>query len=765
MPAQPIQTQGLEFDDFSGGMTDYYIGAPLNKFQRGDNVLLVKHGAKAKLFTRPGSALYDDAHYQIPAGAQRISSLKYFQSQLFFQSARKMYYISGSGWTTLQGPTSNDVFPAGIDTTAVYSYATWNKHLLVANDQYSKPQKIYQDGSLTWQVRTAGMPVMTVDPTVTAGGGTGHSYIYRFLRSYTYTVGTLTYIDRGAAVEVALADSDPPNSTAVGITNIQALTGAAGDNYDTASADFKIEIYRTTDGGQFFFKAGSVANGVTSFSDTMSDSDLQDQEPLYTDDGAPDNDPPPLCKTVHIVDDRAYYGNLKIDGQIFANRIVQSIPGDIDSVPGSFFTEVQDTVVAISSVRSLPVALCDDMVFRLDGFFDELGGGGIVPQKISDTSGCVSSASVVQTIIGVFWAGKDGFYYTDGYTVSRVSDGIDKTYATFTETAEQKRRITGKFDAKRKVIYWTMQSAAGSDCDTVFALDLNFGLSDDMPFTTLSGSDNFAPTGVEVIDGNLIRADRRGYTFQHSDTLYTDPKVDVALTPDLWNVATIIYDYICAATNFGTIQARKWVPRITVNCKNETNLSLQVISINDDGRRRGNLSPIRFRGNVTWGDPDVYWGDPDILWNYSGLIDDYLRFPAQNLRCEYKQVEFTNAFVAIISSDLLGTATVNTSAHTATLTDTVTYDWPTGSVDYYLAFASDGYTNEYLVTGRTADVLTFTDAGGTAPNGVDQTWVLRGKPKGEVMHLLDFTLHYAVFGMTQLGFRNTGTGEVGAADE
>ncbi len=247
--------------------------------------------------------------------------------------------------------------------------------------------------------------------------------------------------------------------------------------------------------------------------------------------------------------------------------------------------------------------------------------------------------------------------------------------------------------------------------------------------------------------------------------LYTDPKVDTAATPDLWNVNTIIYDYISPATNFGTIQARKWVPRITVNCKNETNLSLQVISINDDGRKRGNLSPIRFRGNVTWGDPDVYWGDPDILWDYQGLIDDYLRFPAQSLRCEYKQVQFTNAQVAIISSDLLGTADVSNSAHTATLTDTVTYDWPSNSVDYYIAFATDGYANEYLVTGRTADVLTFTDASGTAPAAADEEWVLRGKPKGEVMHLLDFTLHYAIFGMTQLGYRNTGTGEVGAADE
>ena len=45
--------QPLPLEDFSGGMTDYYLGAALNKFQQADNFLLYKHGQVAKLITRP----------------------------------------------------------------------------------------------------------------------------------------------------------------------------------------------------------------------------------------------------------------------------------------------------------------------------------------------------------------------------------------------------------------------------------------------------------------------------------------------------------------------------------------------------------------------------------------------------------------------------------------------------------------------------------------------------------------------------------------
>ncbi|MES2212772.1 MAG: hypothetical protein V4490_06510, partial [Pseudomonadota bacterium] len=219
-----------------------------------------------------------------------------------------------------------------------------------------------------------------------------------------------------------------------------------------------------------------------------------------------------------------------------------------------------------------------------------------------------------------------------------------------------------------------------------------------------------------------------------------------------------IYNYQSCAYNFGTDFIRKYVTRVSTVCQNETDLSLQIVSNNDDSRLIGNLAPIRFRGNIVWGDPDIYWGDPQLVWDKLGLISDFRRFPAGSMRCLYKQIYLTNAFVAIINSDLIGATNVNAGAKTATLFNAGQFDWPTNSADYVLAFENDNYVNQYTVTGRTNDVLTFLDPKGTAPNGVND-WVLRGFPKGEVMNLISYTINFTAFGRTQDHFSKGETGE------
>ncbi len=766
--SQPIETEPFPLSDFSGGITDYYLGGPLNRYEVADNLLIIKHGDVGKLFTRPGSEIYNETYYQIPAGVQRIGTLKYLNTTLFYHSARKLNYVS-SGWQTLQGPTGNDLLPTGADTTTVLSMSPWGKHLFVtSSDLLQRVQKIYQDGSAVWKLRTAGMPALATSPTLTPGTpGTTFSYLYRFLYKYTYVVGTVTFVDRGPTTEVAVTNTTAIAAGAgntIAITVIPAIANSTTHNYDTASASLKVEIYRTSDFGQNFFLVDTVNNGTTVYNDTMEDATLIDREPLYTESGAPENDPPPLCKVLHVVDDRGLFGHCSVGGEVLTNRIYQSIPGDIDSVPATFYVDVPDEVVGISSFRSNPVAFCSESAHRLEGSYDAIGSGFIRPVVVAETSGCVSSQGIVQTPLGIFWPGLDGFYWTDAFQSMRISD-FDKTYVELVSSAAKKRRIQGKYDVKKNRVYWTTQAATdATDNDVIYVLDLNWGLSEAMPFTTLSGGVNFAPTAIEFVTNQLVRGDSRGYAFLHRDTLYVDPVVDTAAVPTAWTSATLMYQLKTVATNFGTTQLRKWVPRVGVICENETNLSLQISSINDDGRIAGDCKPIRYRGILVWGDPDIYWGDPDIIWNSQGIIDEQRRFPAGGLRCQFKQLNLTNAFVAIISSDLIGNATITSASHILTLDDAVSYDWPSLAVGYYVAFEQDGYVREYEITARTDDTLTLDDPSTTIATG-SQAWVIRGYPKGDILYLNELVMHYAVFGKTQQAFRKTGTGEVGAVDE
>lgn len=755
---QPVQTQPWEVDDFSGGVTDYYLDAPRNKAKTLDNLLIVKHGDKGKLINRQGSEIYNATYYQIPAGNQRIQSLKLFESELLIFSKEKVHYID-SGWQTIQGPTSNNLFPSSATTSDVLSMATWNKHLLVTSDGFFRPQMIYPNASNVLTLRTAGLPELATSPTVTAGGAGTESYIYAFVHYYSYTFGSVTREMYGPVTQVSLASAAAPNSSAVSVTAIPVLANSTTHNYDTTT--IKIKIYRTITGGTTFYYVGQVTNGTTTYSDTTSDTTLQTSSLLYTEGGTYEHEQPPLAKLVHVVGGKSFWAHTKDGTEVFANRFYQSIPGIVTAVPSDFYEEVDEAIVGLSSVKSVPILLCEaGAVYRVDGAIDEFGRGGLFPQKIAENAACVSGQSVVQTLDGVFWAGLDGVYFTDGNQVLKLNEDYDRTWATFVATTTQRSRIQGKYDSLRRRVWWTIQSADASDCDKCYILDLNWGIRPKATFTTASGGTNFAPTALEFNSDEMIRADKRGYLFNHTDTTYSDPKVNLNVAPSSWETAVLTYDYVSPGFNFGTSFERKFVPRVNVICDNETNLSLQVNSINDDRVASDALKPIRFRGGFNWDDDDVIWGDDDLIWNQAGIIDEWRRFP--HLRCEYKQIQLTNAFVAITNSDQLGTCTVSSSAKTATLTD-VTKSWLSTIVDYYISFSSDSYVREYLITARTSGtVITFSDATNACPNASGLSWVIRGYPRNEALNLLSYTIHYQIFSKTQATYRSTATGEVGA---
>lgn len=751
-------------DDFSGGITDNHIGAPPNKYQIADNLLIEQHGQKGKLISRPGSELFDASNPQLPSGNQRVGKLRYFQNLLFAQSGRDIYY-SSSGWNALLGPvTSNKPFASGFTTANRISWDTYNNHLYIASDSFDYISKIYPNNSGTPVLRTAGLPELATNPTVASSGGAStQNFVYRFIYSYTYQVNTLTFKDEGGYKQVSLLLVNAPNTSTVNITNIPVLANGSTTNWDTST--IKVEIYRTTNNGTVFYKVGEVTNGTTTYNDTTSDATLVSNQLLYTEGGVLENDIPPFSKFLTITGDNgiAWYAHIKEGTEIKKNRVRQSVPGDPDSCPATFFVDVAEDIAGISSVRGYPIVICDNAAYRLEGFFDEVGQGGITTVKISDTASCISSNSIVQTLEGIYWCGRDGIYYCDGYNVTRINgEWSAETYKALVSQTSRHAYIEGAYDKVEKRIWWTFQEdTSNGDADKCYILDLNWGVSDDMPFTSASNGSYFIPSAITFNDdGELVRGDKRGYVLRHDLNVLSDPKIDTLVLPADWEKVTIVYDFHSAAFDLGSTSDRKYVPKIILTCKNQTNLSTQIISNNDDNRQKLNLSPIRFRGNLIWGDPLPIWGDPDLIWNFDGLIEEQRMFPSRSLRCSYKQIQITNAFVNILNSDSLSSVTVDNTFKTATLTDSVNLDWPNDLVDYFIAFEDDNYVNEYQITADGADTITYLDPNNQSPSGT-QNWVIRGYPKDEVINILSFTLIYEVFGITQQPYRTANSGGVG----
>lgn len=614
------------------------------------------------------------------------------------------------------------------------------------------------------KVVTAGLPKVNSAPITFPSPAAGNSYVYAFVYKYQYNVDTREYLDLGAVSAFKTHTQVNPISGAnqVAITNIPVLLNEANAKTKYELDKIKVEIYRTTNAGTTLFYVGEVLNGTTSFNDNVEDANLQLNKVLYTTGGVPDNDSPPECDLVHVAaTDVAYYARQHDGAQFLGSVISLSVPGDIDSVPADNTVEVEDTVVGFSSVKAYGIALCRNSAYRLEGVYDELGRGFVQRIKISDTCSCVSPQSVVQTLDGVFWAGQDAFYYTDGFQVIKVNEDWPKRY----DTIEDKELIYGKYDSYNRRVAWCCRvsdlSDLSSDYNRIFFMFLRSGITTQSSFTTWSNGQNFKPTAIEFDGDTMLRGDQRGYLFEHTIDDTTDPRVDTAVSAPNWEKVYIPYLYKGASLNFGVDLVRKYATNVIATCKNQSNLSLQILTNNDDNKKIAKLKPIRFRGNLIWGDPTVVWGDPALVWNFDGIIEARRWFPQKTLRFSYKQIRLAPAFVAIVNSEDLSTAEVDVSFATVTISD-LTLSWPEDLVDYFIAFEADNYVTEYKILSRTNTVLTVQAGSFVLPSGT-QNWVIRGYPKGEVLNLLSYTIGYVVFGDTQEQFSKRGTGEVGDA--
>lgn len=592
-----------------------------------------------------------------------------------------------------------------------------------------------------WQV------TVVRSPAITSAAGTA-TYLYKFLYYYSYFIDDVQWEDFGPTYQVTHSSAGTGTKS---IASIPAIANGTTRCYDTANITCK--IYRTVDGGTTFYYVGQVTNGTTTYSDTTSDATLQTSTQLYTAGGVLDNDPPPKCKYLTVVNDVGVYANLKIGSANYPNSFITSIPGDVDSVPGSFQDEVELPITGISSIGVYPIVFCRNRFYRLEGSIDEQGRGTVLKREVSRVKGCISNNSIVQIPEGLVFAGEDGFYFTDGYSVQPISIHLVETYKEIVATSANETRIYGEYDSQENRVYWCCNlDSSVSENDSIFVLDLNYGLSPKSVYTTMSGvSTSMRPSALAFYQNTMLQGDSRGYVFKFSASTATDPKVNTAVSASSWEVYPIIYNYKSSALNFGTNDRFKFIPTITLESRNDVNATIQIKSNNNNSGQFTTLKEVRSRSLITWGDASIPWNpaDTNYPWNVSKIIIAKRRFPQGEMRCLLKQIQITNAFTNIYNSDTYGSATVDSSAKTATISGT----FPTDIVDYYISFDTDTYTNNYLITARNSGtVLTYTDSNNTTTTGTKK-WLIRGYKKGELVYLISYGIRYAFIGQIQTPWR------------
>lgn len=607
------------------------------------------------------------------------------------------------------------------------------------------------------------------------------SVIYTAVWRYNYTSGGLFFENDStpsvyfSAPWVSAPIGPTPTLVSpfpVSLTGLPTLINPPGGNWDVAN--IKMDIYRTIPGGTSLFLVGTVANGTTTFTDTMPDLTLLSQEQLYTTGGVLNNDQPPASRFLVVLNSTAYYGYVTdiTSGEVFPNRILQSIPSAPYAVPAENFDDLDDPLSGLSHYNNYVIAFCPTKIYRMEGAYDELGNGLLSHILVAPTVGCVSHFGIVQTEVGVFFCGTNGIYWTDGFQLTRVNLELEKTYLTLIQSPLQRARLSGVYDKGTRRIYWSFCSTPTSaECDIGWVLDLNYGLSDRMSFTTISGGSTFLPTAWVLFNNQLIRGTSYGFLFKH-DAQYTSdqtPLLNQTSTPSTqWLPDPILYNFVSCQTNFGSSQVKKWVTRVTYQGQAKSNLYLQINRLNNNGGAWQPLTPVRSVSAIRWGDPAILWNDavtaPLCTWGQTGMIDTFRKMPAGSLRCDWMAVQFKNASGIICGSDTYGKVHVsNLSGGSVNLTLPTPYQWPLWAVLYTIAFQNDGYVKPYAITFRNAQVIAVDDPDGTSPSGQSNVlWQISGMPYGQRFNLTAYNLTFAPLADEQSAYQGATSSDGGA---
>jgi hypothetical protein len=666
-----------------------------------------------------------------------------------------------------------DIMKSFYDAFKVHISTTDTHYLLgTASIEFSPaPESGYPQGGVQY------FPLSSLLPSVDLPNTTPKfflpevkSYGYAFTYSDTYTVeNDVTYRVESAPVFSEAINSE--ETLAVGVTALMygettvyqtneiitsvamildanPLTNDAESNYATTL----LNTYRTTGDGTTYFKinllaatvldltpiGGGIINLLGSY-DLVSDQysingnvALNDsQDTLYTNGGVSASNQPPKSKYTWIANDFVYYAGV-YDGTTFLpNRVLQSVQLAPDWVPSQNFVDFASPVVGGGSARNVNVCLTETGVFRLEGSFGKDGSGSIVKQQISNQIGGISGSSIVVTEIGLFFAGTNGFYYTDGYQCIRLSQELVRTYKSATELASQKRAIKGVYDRENRRVLWTMRSNSfQTDNDIILAYDLNFGVTPSGVFTTLFGaSGSWNPSALGYLANVLYLGDTDGYLYFSDEATKTDPLKNILTAPNTWETTYLPWEWRSTMMDFGGTAMRKFFSRIHHVGKNRGDVAIQYY-ITADNFVTQDLAPMRFIDN-----------------GGLGAVDQWRRVGGKKLRADLYQVGCRNGRFTVYNSDAYGGTPVFVSHVGVQTTITMVASLiPLDSVGMSLCFASDYYATEYVIE-SVAHVgpdttLVLTDPTNAVNGLLTLQWEIRGFMKDQAFSLDALTIWF-----------------------
>jgi len=450
-----------------------------------------------------------------------------------------------------------------------------------------------------------------------------------------------------------------------------------------------IEIYRTKANGTVYYHIGGMRNKAGSatadaITDNLTDDAIGLKRALYTTGGILERHPAPPCKYILTSKNVSYFANVIeevesiTEGKFFKEskptRVYQSIPGQTSSIGSSSYVDLDDDIVGIGEVNGLPLVFTETYIYRIEGVISAIGSGTMRARIVDENIGCCSHASIVKTPRGLFFAGLNGFYQTDGYKVVSITEHLDDSFRDITKNATARKLINGTYDEKTLRIIWGVCEENNTEANLAWVLNLRTG-----GFTTIEGT-SFAANSLAMLNDEMYRSDQYGTIYRHSEEYLHDSVLTYGADslPDPvheWLRTPILFDYLSNAMHFGFPAKRKWVNEATFSIQSNSNLGLQPTSTNDGSSLVDKLKPITRGSTWTWEDPDFVWGDSRFKWGTPDVVTGVRRFPRSSMRCRRKQVGLKPAEYTRYLSDDWYKAFLSYDDETGLLS-AIVYQWP-----------------------------------------------------------------------------------------
>jgi hypothetical protein len=406
-----------------------------------------------------------------------------------------------------------------------------------------------------------------------------------------------------------------------------------------------------------------------------------------------------------------------------------SIQEDPDSCPATFRFDLNSSIVGIGAHRDFPLYICKRDVYRIEGSVDESGRGNVIPVNISVNSiGGADYPAPVETTEGVFFAGTDCFYFTDGYRMKKLHNNLKETYRALVGYPGSANFgcVTGHFIPEKNQIHWKLFPGRGY---THIVLHLQFGLGQEATFTTMNiRSDDDAYVNCEYEHQLVLSKHGKLFITDNAKVADADDASDDRLP--------IQYNFKTGVFSLGSKTVKKWVASFKYIFKNNGNQSVAFTGHNDNGRSSGASSDLRYRGAP------------------GGLIEGKRHFAAGTLRCVYKQLEIENALTTNYASSEVAYGPVYCLiANQYTLGGVGTF--PADVIGQRIYFGPN-YTHGFKILSIGAQDLTIDPADslpalGTPPGVAPATplaFEIRGYPKDERLEIYTLELNFAPYGGT-----------------